>query len=495
MIKDIAIVGGGTAGLVAALILRSRYPLLKIDILESDKIGIVGVGEGSTEHWKEFMTECHIDLSELIKKTDATFKYGINFVNWHGDGSNYFHSVSSNFSLESQTQHKIGYAIMIANGMPPKSLVNSYVEKNMHFMPYWGVNQYHFHTFKLNEFLHELCEKRNINIIKTEIEKVVENDFGIDHLISSNGETFSYDFYVDSTGFHRLLLGKTLGVKWKSYQKYLPMDSAIAFPTPGFDEIPSWTLAKALSSGWNWQIPTQGRNGNGYVFSSAFLDFDQAEDEIRRLYGLDIEIAKKIKFEAGCLETAWKKNCAAVGLSYSFVEPLEASSIGSTILQSILLANQLSGFIPTHNNKTIIDTFNQKCDQMMENILEFVALHYITKRNDSEFWKFVKTLPKPDGLADKLERFQHVFPSTADFPYNHLMFKESNWIMVLHALELLPKSVAEDCCNLVSENVRKSLTHNLQRQITETAAAIDNKEYLLHRDALKWLVDNPESQY
>lgn len=489
MIDNIGIIGGGTAGLITALLVRSRYPLLDITVIESDNIGIVGVGEGSTEHWKDFMFDCQIDLAELIERTDATFKYGINFENWHGDNTNYFHSVSSNFAIESQTRHKIMYAYQSSISSDPLDLVNKYVIQSTHIKPYWGINQFHFNTFKLNEYLHELCEKRRIKIVKTEIDSVNVDDNGIKFLTTVDKKRFEYDLYVDSTGFHRLLASKNLKVKWRSYKKYLPMDSAIAFPTEKTETLESWTLSRALSSGWNWRIPTQNRYGNGYVFSSDFLNFSQAENEIKETYGDKIEIAKRISFDAGCLEQAWTKNCVAIGLSYSFIEPLEASSIGSSIIQANLLIDSIAAYDKRCDNSFIIKNYNKNCDDLLENILEFVALHYITRRHDTEFWKFAKNLPKPDGLQEKLDRYRYTFPSLADFPNHYVMFKENNWIIVLHALGLLKKETAEQVCSLVDSVILENIQRNLQRQKADIEESI-KLEGLSHRDALKWLVDN-----
>jgi hypothetical protein len=137
--------------MVTALILRKTQPTLQIDLIESDKIGIVGVGEGSTEHWQSFSLHCDIDLSRMIKETDATFKYGINFDNWHGDGTNYFHSVSSSFSMESQTGSKMVFAHLIATGATPKDLIHPHVEPSLHRAPYWSINQFHFNTGNMND--------------------------------------------------------------------------------------------------------------------------------------------------------------------------------------------------------------------------------------------------------------------------------------------------------------------------------------------------------
>jgi tryptophan halogenase len=486
IIDNIAIVGGGTAGLVAALILRKTYPNLKIDLLESERIGIIGVGEGSTEHWRDFMIECNINLSELVRETDATFKYGINFVNWNGDNKNYIHSVSGNFNVESQTLSKVVYAHIIANSGQPKDLVHEYIEKSQHTEPYWTINQFHFNTFKLNQFLHKLCKERNINIINTEVENVILDENGyIKELSTSTQKKISYDFYVDCTGFHRLLLQKTMGIKWKSYSKYLPMNSAIAFPTERTEDIPSWTLSQALSSGWLWRIPTQERYGNGYVFNDNFISVDQAHEEVEKLYGHKVKVAKQVKFDAGCLEKFWHKNCAAIGLSSSFVEPLEASSIGCSIQQSFMLATAIASYVP--KNLYAERTFNDLNDKLLTNILDFVALHYLVKRKDSKFWKSIETLPKPSGLEEKLEIFKHKFPSKGDFETPQTLFKAANWILVMHGLELIDPKIAKKELDMQHTLLKQSLSLNSKFNY-------DNCNFVSHRDALQWIMDNPEQR-
>jgi tryptophan halogenase len=489
ILNNLAIVGGGTSGLVTALILKKTYPNLKIDIIESDKIGIVGVGEGSTEHWNNFMMHCDINTSDLIRETGATFKYGINFENWNGDGKNYIQSVSSAFNIESQSNSKFVYAWLIANGHGPENLIHKYVEKSLHRKPYWSINQFHFDTFKLNKYLHDLCEKRNIGIIKAEIDQVkLAEDGSISTLTANDSRIFDYEFYIDSTGFHRLMLQKTMGVKWRSYQKYLPMNSAIAFPTERTDSIPSWTLSKALDAGWLWRIPTQDRYGNGYVFNDQFMDFDRAQQEVETLYGHSVNIGKQIKFDAGCLEKFWVKNCVAIGLSSSFVEPLEASSIGCSIQQAFLLSTAISSYVPGIPYAERV--FNRECDELLDNILDFIALHYVVKRNDTEFWKTMKELPKPPGLEEKLEIYKHNFPGKGDFENRRVMFKEPNWILVMHGLGLITREVAQREVANQPEHLIKAMSYNIANIVGDQAEP--SEEYVDHRTALQWLLDNPE---
>lgn len=494
LLDNIAIVGGGTSGLVTALILRKTYPKLKIDLIESDKIGIVGVGEGSTEHWSNFTGFCDISTSQLIKETDATFKYGINFDNWNGDGKHYIQSVSSAFNVESQTNSKFVYSWIIANGGTPQDIVHEYVEQSLHRKPYWSINQFHFNTFKLNDFLHKLCVKRKINIVKAEIDSVTLKPNGdIDSLIDSNGQKLSYDFYIDSTGFNRLLLQKTLGVKWKSYNEYLPMNSAIAFPTERTETIPSWTLSRAMNAGWLWRIPTQERYGNGYVFDDRYIDFAGAKQEVEQLYGHKIDVAKEIKFDAGMLEQSWKRNCVAIGLSSSFVEPLEASAIGASIQQAFLFATAVASYIPNSDNTYAERVFNKENQELIENVVDFVALHYVVKRKDTPFWQSVQHLPKTDSLKEKLEIFQHKFPSKSDFENRRLMFKEANWILVMHGLGLISQDVAQRDIAIQPDHVVDSISNNITNITGQLI--MDGDEAVDHRTALQWLIDNPEQGF
>ena len=486
-VKKIAIVGGGTAGVVTALILRKTFEKLEIDLIESDKIGIVGVGEGSTEHWQSFMQHCDISTTELVKHTDATFKYGINFENWTGDGSNYIHSISSAFNMSAQSNSKFVYSYLIANGAKPLDLVHKYIAQSLHKMPFFTINQFHFNTNKLNTFLHDLCDKRNIKTIKAEINEVKLSETGeISELISEDGRSFKYDLYVDCTGFHRLLLHKAMGVKWKSYNKYLPMNSAIAFPTETTEKIPSWTLARAMTSGWLWRIPTQQRYGNGYVFNDNFISFDQAVQEVEKHYGHEINVGKKVSFDAGCLEKFWVKNCVAIGLSSSFVEPLEASSIGCSIQQAFKLNTVLPSYMPGVNTEMSVNAFNAECDELLENILDYIALHYITKRDDTEFWRSTHSLPKPPGLEERLELYKHKMPSPAEFLNRKVMFKEANWIVVMHGLGLITQEAAQADVDIQPKHLIESIPFNLPRDDWPA------EDFHDHRYALQWLMDNPE---
>jgi flavin-dependent dehydrogenase len=434
-IKKLAVVGGGTAGFVSALILKTRFPDIQVDVIRSTAIGIVGVGEGSTEHWKEFMDFVGIDQYTLIKETDATYKCGIMFKDWADD--DYLHSVLTPFDAKIG-QYRYVYASQIAKGVPSqemsssrfwRSTVNAWYLNNPKESP---TNQYHFNTTKLNDFLTKTAISKNINVIDDIINDVTINESGdIDSLIGDK-QTYDYDFYIDSTGFKRLLIGK-LGAKWESYSKYLKMKAAIAFPTPDTENYNMWTLAKAMDYGWMFRIPTYGRGGNGYIYDSDYITLDQAKQEAEQYLGHEITIGKEFKFDPGAVDKCWINNCVAIGLSASFVEPLEATSIGTSIQQSFLLMHRLINY-----DQKVISNYNKAINDVMENIRDFVALHYVVKKDSTDFWKNVSNMELPDSLNSKLEVWRHKLPIKEDFNSlsDYIMFTEQHHILVMHGLGL-----------------------------------------------------------
>ena len=477
-VKKVVVVGGGTGGLITALMLKSAHPYIDVDLIESKNIGIIGVGEGSTEHWAKFMKNCDISLHELVSETDATFKYGINFANWNGDGRSYMQSVNGEMNAAGPHGIKFIYANLVSKNIDPLFLTKPYVIKSELPENNYNINQFHFNTFKLNQFLHKKCFKNGVKLIEAELDQVeLREDGSVKSLKAVDGRIFEYDFYVDSTGFSRFIMNKAMGIKWISYSKYLPMNSAIAFPTERLEEIPAWTLSRSMQSGWLWRIPTQERFGNGYVFSDQFLDFDGAQKEVEELYGHPIEVAKKIKFDAGCLEKSWHKNCAAIGLSSSFIEPLEASSIGTSIQQAMILCEVLPYYV--ENNTKAEKTFNKHSDDILQNILDFVALHYITKRNDTEFWRSVKALPKPVGLEEMLEIYKNKFPSDLDFDNRRVLFQAANWILVMHGLGILDPVVAQKEIEKLPELTKNNIDVHMPPNFYDGA-----KPWISHRQSI-----------
>jgi tryptophan halogenase len=489
MIKKLIVLGGGTSGLIAALILKSRFSQMQISVIKSSEIGIIGVGEGSTEHWTTFMKICGISVNELVKETDATFKTGIKFVNWNGDGDYYFHSLHSSFTNEAPTGFPFAYTKMIADGISHHELVPKNIHDSIHTENFeTSVNQFHFNTFKLNEYLLKLCVSRSIEITDATIKDIILDDRGnVSHLVDANNQKYSADFFIDSTGFKRVISSK-LGAKWIDCQKYLPMNAAIAFPTERLEDIPSNTASTAMSAGWMWRIPTQGRFGNGYVYNDNFLSETEAINEAQSVFEKPIEIAKKIKFSAGYVDKFWIKNCVAVGLAGSFVEPLEASSIGTSIQQSISLANHLISW--ETDDSVTSDQYNIEFENVCKNIIDFVQLHYFTKRNDSEFWKSCNELTKTDFNKETLELFKKTLPNHVFFTKPFLMFRDQNWLMVMHGLGMFDREKVKSFFDFQNEDIKFAANDS----IAKFKEWESHQKFVSHRQALEIIMNRSHMQ-
>ena len=431
MIDDIIVVGGGNAGYVSALILHASFPKKNIKIIQSEDIGIIGVGESSSEHFADFCRYCNIPILTLVLNAKATFKNGVYFEGWSDE--DYLHNINVFNCAKASGNHFPYLHKVVAEGRPnfemnPKGSVDNQVPLNFfNSLDHSPTHQFHFDTQALNGFLKRICEERNIEIIEDDIESVdIHSESG--DITTINGRQKYYaDFFIDCSGFSRLLLNRALDVKWKSYSEYLPLDSAIAFATEEMEEYNIYTKSTARDYGWSWQIPTQGRTGNGYVFCEKFINETQAHEEMERAYGKKLDIAKTFKFDPGRMEKAWYKNCYAVGLSQSFVEPLEATAIGSVIQQMYAFVH----YLPSNS----IDECNQVVNDIFDNIFNYVQAHYLVKKEDTPFWKDVKNnLKITPTLKPLLKIWKTRFPQSDDCDCKFGLFSAVNYIPILYGL-------------------------------------------------------------
>jgi len=476
-INSIGIVGAGTAGLISALMLRQKFINADIEVIKSDAIGIIGVGEGSTEHWKEFIKFVDIPYNRVIQECDATFKSGIMFKNW--GSRDYLQSISTGYNYR---HRKIPFVYLhqMAKGVPPEKMLSSHAwesKVNTWFIDQEDVgptSQFHFNTNKLNDFLTNLCLERGITITDDKIVDVIVNQDGIESIKGTNKD-YNFDFYIDASGFRRVLIDR-LGAKWKSYSKYLKMKSAIVFPTEQGSEIPMYTTATAMDAGWMFNIPVYGRNGNGYVFDSDFIDADTAKHEVESKLGHEIEVRKEIKFDPGALEESWIKNCCAIGLSSSFVEPLEASSIGTSIQQTFLLIDLITNY-----DESVIKKYNKLLTGITDNIRDFIALHYLTDRSDSEFWKSIHSTEISDSLAEKLSIWKHHIPTLDDFvdTSDYRLFTDFHHILVLYGLNYFNlESIQKEYQILLSDEMKKEAETVVRDEQTLKCITVPHKIYL-----------------
>lgn len=482
-INKIIVLGGGTSGLMSALMLKRQFAHIDIQVIESSSIGVIGVGEGATEHWKNFCETIGVRLEDTMVACNATLKSAIKFSDW--GVPDYYHATCEPYTRQFGDYMAV-YAKMIADGDSPleiiqKRVINSTVPAE--WTDGYGpcpVNQFHFNTFATNDYLHKLCAERNIPTIDDKITKVeLDNNGNISTLIGSK-DSYTADFFVDCSGFAKVLM-KELGAEWISYKENLWLNSAIAFPTEDTEEYPIYTNATAMDAGWMWNTPVHGRWGNGYVFCDKYIDFDQAQAEVEAKLGKKINIAKKIKFDAGRLNKFWIKNCASVGLSSSFIEPLESSAISQGVLQTFLIMNLLGSW--QNNNEEIAELYNNKVNAICDNILDFVSVHYYVPKDNTPFWKDLKENRDSwmtDSLKSNLLKWSKRLPLALDFDQSYSLFTADNWLVTLHGLGLLDVNSAKQEYNMLPPEARAycDAVVNEQRHLENTLPYLPHKEGL-----------------
>lgn len=481
---SIGIVGSGTAGLLASILLRQAFPKSDITVVSSTKIGIIGVGEGSTEHWRQFMDICEINLEEMISETAATHKYGIRYENWTTHTPDYFHSVGSIDDIHAFGTYA-AYAACIEQGKlmtPQFSSIGIIKNKISRAYLHNATNQFHFDTNKLNDYFTSIAFKRMVKFVDGEIADVVidSNTGNISSVLTNRGESVEADFWIDASGFSRILMNRISSAEWNSYSDYLLCDSAIPFPTESdpSGQIRPYTRARAASSGWMWEIPTQFRRGNGYVFSSKFISDDAAFDEASAMSGYQINSDRVIRFDAGHLKEGWVKNCVAVGLASSFAEPLEATSIGSTIQQIRILIPSIAAFnvdAPAMRKK-----YNLEFSAIMENILTMIRLHYYSDREDTDFWRAMKNMPINDGLQEMIDLWAERPPARGDFEKVGMqMFAAPHFAHVAQGQGILNKEIA----GVVLD--RMSIRDKAERELFKSRHERHAQELVDHAEALR----------
>jgi 2-polyprenyl-6-methoxyphenol hydroxylase-like FAD-dependent oxidoreductase len=399
--KSIVILGGGTAGWIAANLIAFHWKDRDIDItlVESPDIGIIGVGEGSTPPLKIFLELIGADESDWMGRCDATYKVGITFRDWstRPGFSEYFHPFlcqPDEFSVPAFFHNSfLRRKGVDLDGHPSQFFLAWELARerlapvappNFPFEMNYG---YHFNSALLGEFLQDWAAKRGVKYKQATVTDAVLDEQGyVDYLKTDSEETIKADFYVDSTGFRSQLLQQALGVPFDSCEDVLFNDSAVVFPTEPEENPSPQTISTALKYGWVWKIPLTSRFGNGYVYSSKYVDDDNAELELREHLGLvdsDIE-ARKLRFKVGRVREHWAKNCLAVGLSQGFIEPLEATALDmvqETVARFIEAANK-GNFTDQYR-----DEFNQRISRRFDAVRDYIVCHYrINTRTDTEYW-------------------------------------------------------------------------------------------------------------
>jgi tryptophan halogenase len=471
-LKNIVIVGGGSAGWMTALHAKHVLPDSNITVIESDEIGILGAGEGTTPHFIPFLDFLNIPVSDLVKHASATIKNGIKFTNWTGDGSHYYHGFKPQDDLGFTGAYVSSFAAsspvaFIGNAVWEEPINNvDFVDKvseknkvvflynpqavnvtnpifNFDALTSFGV---HFDASKLAGFLKEVGISRGINRVEGIVDTWKQDDLGdIEELTLASGATVPVDFMFDCTGFKRVFIGGVFKSKWISYQDYLPVNRAVPFFLPADENPPAYTESIAMKYGWMWKIPLQNRYGCGYVFDSDLITEEEAVKEIEEYLGFEPHYPRAtkggFKFDAGYYDSPWSNNCIALGLSSGFIEPLEATSLWVTIrsLQDVFCnVEQL-----TIKDPRVAEDFNKKFRSTNSQISDFLYFHYMSKRKDTEFWKKFTCENAPETLKPLLKSWEYRVPHYLD--HLGLVWNLESWMVVAAGigqlnLELLKES-------------------------------------------------------
>ncbi len=447
--STIVIAGGGTAGWMAAATL-ARFSDRRIVLIESDAIGTIGVGEATIPQIRLFNAALGFDEAEFLRETKGSFKLGIEFAGWNGDGSSYLHAFGSvghgagalpfhHYWLRGQ---RLGLAAPIGHYSLNDRAARANRMHQWHRQPDrqapnmpWA---YHFDAALYAAYLRRYSEARNVSRIEGRILDVRRDGESGDiaSLTLDGDREVAGDLFLDCTGFGSLLLGEQLGNEFRDWSEWLPCDRAIAVPCEAKGDFTPYTRATARKAGWQWRIPLQHRVGNGYVYCSAFLSDDEAAATL--LANLDAEPIgdpRQLRFSTGMRYEQWSHNCLALGLAAGFMEPLESTSIH--LVQSSI-ARFLQMLPAGRPVQAMRDAFNAQARFEWTRIRDFLILHYRANgRTGDPFWDRCRAMALPDTLNAKIDQFR----ATGYIHREHEeLFTEAGWLQVMIGQGIMPES-------------------------------------------------------
>ncbi|WP_158881995.1 tryptophan halogenase family protein [Rhodanobacter sp. L36] len=441
-IRNVVIVGGGTAGwMTAALLGKALGPQLQITLIESDEIGIVGVGEATIpqiRHVNEFLG---IEEDEMLRATQGTIKLGIEFNDWQRIGHSYMHAFGDiglpigllsfqHYWLRSRQQgdiHDLWSYSLSAQACKARRFDRM---ERVGSSPLTGLRYaYHIDAGLYGQFLRSHCDPQTVRRVEGKVVDVslrAEDGF-IESVRLQNGDTIAGELFIDCSGFRGLLIEGALKTGYENWQHWLPCDRALAVPSARIEPMRPFTQASARPAGWQWRIPLQHRSGNGHVYCSQFMGDDEAASILMaNLEGEALGEPRPLRFTTGMRRQFWNRNCVALGLASGFMEPLESTSIH--LVQSGI-SRLLALFPDRHVDAALRDEYNRATRFEYERIRDFLLLHYrATERNDTPFWRHCRQIEMPESLARKIDLFRS---SGQIFREGEELFTEVGWMQVL----------------------------------------------------------------
>jgi tryptophan halogenase len=448
----IVIVGGGTAGWMAAALLGSLTEEgYSLTLVESDEIGTVGVGEATIPQINLFNQALGLDEDEFLRETQGTYKLGIEFVDWGGLGHRYMHAFgevgrdvgivpfghywrrADQLGLAKPLSHYSLNEVAARAGKMQRGPLRT--TNMLPAMPY----AFHFDASFYARYLRTLAEQRGVRRVEGRIDQVArDGDSGdVASVTLASGEVVAGDLFLDCSGFRGLLIEQTLATGYEDWSHWLPCDRALAVPSaPAGDTVTPYTRSTARTAGWQWRIPLQHRVGNGHVYCSSFISDDEAREQLlANLDGPAQADPRPLRFVTGRRRKLWNNNVVALGLASGFLEPLESTSIH--LIQSAL--QRLLKMLPRgRGTPAQAAEFNRQSATEYEQVRDFIILHYkATERTDTPFWRHCAEMAVPDTLQAKIDLFReagHIFRVTDD------LFTEVAWLQVLVGQGVLPET-------------------------------------------------------
>ena len=499
------VVGGGTAGWLTALYVKKNIPYSRVTVIASSEIGILGAGEGTNWDFLEFLNEIDVPVDGVIKHARGTFKNGIKFTNWNGDGEYYYHPFQDHLGRKPNAEFDPIplYLDKVSKGQTLSDIQFTTVISEKNKVKYnadhqsLGVSALHFDANLLAEYLQSVGVSRSIEFIDDEVVDFETKKNGdITQFNLKSGNTCDADFVFDCSGFKRLIIGNHYKSSWKSYAPSLPVNRAVPFFIDNDStNIPPYTESIAMKYGWMWKIPVQGRFGCGYVFDSRLASDEDIKKELTEYLGFEPTIPRIFDFEPGAYEQVWINNCVAIGLSAGFVEPLEATSIQVTTFGLRALSTKLQGMM--RDRKRAVEEFNYEMKRINDHILNFIYFHYLSTRSDTEFWtKFKERNALPDFVTKFADMSKKTFIKPRDFDYLDLITQPSkmqsknpfsifSWHMVGAGIKFFKANIAErelDSYKKFDPTTAEPALKELLETVSDTA--MDHNEYIEYLKSL-----------
>ena len=479
-LRSIAIIGGGSAGWMAAAALANAVKHARITVVESEEIGTVGVGEATIPPIRLFNSRLGIDENEFVRHTQGSFKLGIEFVDWAQLGNRYFHPFGpfgADFDAVPLHQYwlrerdrgdttELGeYSMAWAAGRAGKF---DQPTRDPRLAKSTFDYAYHFDAGLYARYLRAYSEQRGVTRIEGKIVDVtLRADGFIESVRLADGQQVYADFFVDCSGFRGLLIEGALKTGYEDWTHWLPCDRAVAVPCESAGEFTPYTRSTAREAGWQWRIPLQHRIGNGYVYCSQFISDDvAARTLLANIDGRALADPRPLRFTTGRRRAFWNRNCVAIGLAAGFMEPLESTSLH---LIQTGITRLLALFPDRHFDELAIREYNRLTALEYEGIRDFLVLHYhATQRDDSELWRACAAMSIPDSLQYKFEHFRargRLVSTSIE------LFQNPSWLAVFVGQLIQPKGYEPIVDQRTNVDATRYLA-GLRRAIAETAAAM-----------------------